>query len=115
MSKVTIYVSREGQTSQLHLRDSEGHSGTGNIITDVRAGDTVKWVITEGIDEITGIHPKNGSQNIFSSGPIKNEDGSWMGTVGKSASGRELYSIDYTIGGMALRDDPELDVKPPTD
>jgi len=115
MSKVTIYVSREGKTSRLHLRDSEGHSGDESIVTDVKAGDTIKWVVREGIDEITGIHPKNGSQNIFSSGPAKTADGSWVGTAAESASGSELYSIDYTIGGMALRDDPELDVKPPRD
>lgn len=115
MSKVTIYVSREGQTNKLHLRDSEGHSCDESIVTDVHPGDTVKWKITEGIDAITGIHPKNGSQNIFSNGPAKTEDGSWVGTVGRSASGKELYSIDYTINGMAFKDDPELDVKPPRD
>ena len=113
MSKVTIYVSREGQTNRLHLRDSEGHSGDESIITDVRAGDTVQWVVSEGIDEITGIYPKNGSRNIFSSGPTKTEDGSWVGTVGESASGSELYSIDYKIGASTFRDDPQLDVKPP--
>ena len=115
MSKVTIYVSREGKTSRLHLRDSEGHAGTDNIITDVHAGDTIQWVIRDGIDEITGIYPKNGSQNIFSSGPAKTEDGSWVGTVDESVSGSELYSIDYKIGASAFTDDPELKVKPPRD
>ncbi len=113
MSKVTIYVSREGKSNHLHLRDSEGHSGESTITTDVHTGDTVQWVLRDGIDEITGIQPKKGSQNIFSNGPARQEDGSWEGKVSKSAAGSELYTIDYKIGIHAFSDDPKIKVKPP--
>jgi len=113
MSKVTIFVSREGKSNHLHLRDSEGHSGESTITTDVHTGDTVQWVLRDGIDEITGIQPKKGSQNIFSRGPAKAEDGSWVGEVSESATGEERYSIGYTINGRAFTDDPQLKVKPP--
>lgn len=113
--KVTIYLSREGETIRLHLRDSEGHVGDSNITTDVCCGDEVEWVIEGGIDEITNIYPKHGSKNIFSTGPERKEDGSWMGTVSSSVSGSEFYSIDYKIAGQSYSDDPKLKVKPPQD
>ncbi|WPP53283.1 hypothetical protein [Catalinimonas niigatensis] len=112
-TKVTIYLSRDGNTDQLYLRDSEGHAGKKTITTDVCCGDEVEWVLGEGIDEVTNIFPKRDSKNIFSAGPSKRPDGNWEGTVSKSAKGSELYSIDYRIGEVAYSDDPRLDVKPP--
>lgn len=114
-TKVTIYVGRDGSADSLYLRDSEGHVGKNTITTDVQAGDEVEWVLGEGVDEITNIYPKSGSQNIFSDGPIKQEDGSWKGKVKDTVTGSESYSIDYTIAGSAFSDDPKLDVKPPRD
>ncbi|MEK6477808.1 hypothetical protein WJR50_09750 [Catalinimonas sp. 4WD22] len=114
-TKVTIYVGRDGSTDSLYLRDSEGHAGKNTITTDVQAGDEVEWVLGEGVDEITNIYPKSGSQNIFNGSPFRKANGNWEGTVCNSATGSELYSIDYRIGAQTYSDDPELKVKPPRD
>ena len=114
MSKVRIYVSRDPKTGELHLRDSEGHEGDGSIITDVYHGDEVEWVLGEGIDEITGIRPASGSQNIFRGEVRKNGNGNWKGTVDECAKGSEEYVIEFVVDNMVLRSsNPKLDVKPP--
>ena len=114
MSKVRIYVSRDPRTGELHLRDSEGHEGDGSIITDVYHGDEVEWVLGEGIDEITGIRPASGSQNIFRGEVRKNGNGNWKGTVDECAKGSEEYVIEFVVDNMVLRSsNPKLDVKPP--
>ena len=115
MADVTIYVSLVSGTTNLHLSDSEGHSGDGTITTDVQRGQSVQWQIATGagIDSLDNIYAKEGSQDIFSSDPAKQEDGSWLGTVSDSASGNESYSIDYTISGTSYTDDPELQVDQP--
>lgn len=112
MSTETIFVSRASGGTGLHLSDNEGHSGDGTITTDVNAGDTVKWKISTGggIEEITNIYPKSTSQDIFSSDPAKQKDGSWQGTVSASATGSEFYNIDYKIDGVSYTDDPELQI-----
>ncbi|WKN33512.1 hypothetical protein PZB74_09235 [Porifericola rhodea] len=112
-TKVTIYVDRNGNTNNLYLRDSEGHEGVNTITTDVSCDDDVEWIVGNGIDEITNIVAKSGSQNIFSSGPTKRADGNWEGTVCQHASGSESYSIEYKIDGQTMTDDPKFRVKPP--
>ncbi|WKN42803.1 hypothetical protein [Tunicatimonas pelagia] len=114
MSKVRIYVSRDPNTGELHLRDSEGHEGNGSIVTEVHHGDEVEWVLGEGIDEITGICPASGSQNIFQGEVRKNGNGNWKGTVNECAEGSEEYVIEYVTEGKTARSsNPQLDVKPP--
>lgn len=112
MSTEIIFVSKANGGTGLHLSDNEGHSGDGTITTDVHQGDTVKWKISAGggIDEITNIYPKSTSQDIFSSDPVQQKDGSWKGTVSNNASGSEFYNIDYKIGGVSYTDDPELKI-----
>ncbi|MEM8969086.1 MAG: hypothetical protein AAGE93_21900, partial [Bacteroidota bacterium] len=113
-SKVRIYVSRDPKTGELHFRDSEGHEGDGSIITEVHHGDEVEWVLGEGIDEILGIRPASGSQNIFRGEVRKNGNGNWKGTVDECAKGSEEYVIEYRIGNaMAQATRPRLKVKPP--
>lgn len=114
MADVTIYVSLVPGTTNLHLSDSEGHSGDGTITTDVQPGQSVEWVIDDSnITALTNIYAKTGSEDIFSSGPSQ-ESGStsWLGTVSSSATGEESYSIDYnTTSASGLTDDPKLKVQ----
>lgn len=113
MATETIFISKESGGNGLYLSDNEGHSGDGNITTDVDPGDTVIWKLSKngGIDEITDISAKNGSQDIFSSDPAKQNDGSWKGTVSNTATGTESYFIKYKINGTEYTDDPELDIQ----
>lgn len=113
MAKVKIYVSRDKKTGQLHLRDSEGHSGDGSIITSVRPGDEVEWIAAEGVDEIKGIRPVNGSKNILQGKVDCNGHGTWKGKVDKSAQGEEEYEIEYVADSMSRASNPRLKVKPP--
>ena len=115
MADVTIYVSLVSGTTNLHLSDSEGHSGDGTITTDVQPNQSVQWQIASGagIDSLDNIYAKTGSENIFSSGPTKQGDGTWLGTVSSSATGTESYSIDYTVAGSPYTDDPDLKVGQP--
>ena len=113
MATEKIFISKQANGTGLHLSDNEGHSGDGTITTIVHEGDTVIWKLKPngGIDEITEIYPKTGSENIFSAAPSKQADGSWKGTVATSISGSESYSIDYNIGGDSYTDDPKLKVQ----
>ncbi len=111
MADVTIYLSLVSGTTNLHLSDSEGHDGDGTITTDVKPGDNVTWQIASGanISSIDSIYDKV-SNNIFSSGPSSQPNGTWTGTVSSSASGSESYGILYTVDGTQYDDDPILDV-----
>ena len=112
MADVTIYLSLVSGTTNLHLSDSEGHSGDGTITTDVDPGDNVTWRIDSGanISSIDSIYDKV-ANDIFSTDPAKQSDGTWKGTVSNSASGSESYGIKYTVDGTQYDDDPELQVK----
>ena len=113
MATETIYIRKQASGTGLYLSDNEGHSGDGSITTIVHEGDTVIWKLKPngGITAITSIYPKTGSENIFSTNPAKQPDGSWQGTVANPVSGSESYSIDYTIGQDSYTDDPKLDVQ----
>ncbi len=113
MAHEEISIKKQSGNNGLHLSDNQGHSGNDTITTNVRRGDTVTWRLTHdsGINEITDIYHKEGSQNIFSSGPAKQADGSWQGIVSDDATGNELYNICYKIGQKDCICDPELDVQ----
>ena len=112
MSTETIYISKQTSGTGLYLADSEGHSGNNTITTTVSPGDTVIWRLSNGggIDEITNIYAKTGSQDIFSQDPARQADGSWKGVVSTDATGNESYNIAYKIGGVEYLDDPDLEV-----
>ena len=112
MSHVKIYVSRDPQTNELRLRDSEGHEGDESIVTDVHAGDEIEWIAEEGIDEIKGIRPAAGSQTILRD-CVKKENGAWQAKVSESAEGSEEYVIEYEADSAARASNPILKVKPP--
>ena len=113
MGQVTIYLSLVSGTTQLHLKDSEGHEGDGSITTLVDPGDTVVWEIVSGsgITAINDIYKKEGSLSLFSTGPSADANGTWSGVISANAKGEESYSIKYTVGGNQYVDDPQLKVR----
>lgn len=116
MSSEIIKISKEENSNGLYLTDNEGNEGPDTITTPVKPGDTVTWKLKKdgGIDQITAITNKAGSQNIFSDGPKQVKEGDstsdWTGTVSEDATGSESYSIDYKIGDEPFTDDPILKV-----
>ena len=113
MATETIFISLVSGTTELHLTDNEGHSGDGNLTTDVSPGDTVIWKISAGanISSISSIYKKVSSQDIFSTDPSEQNSGFWKGTVSDSATGKETYGIKYMIDGKEYDCDPVLQVK----
>lgn len=113
MATETIFISKQTSGNGLFLSDNEGHSGDNSITTEVSPGDTVTWQLVSGggIDEIVNIYAKTDSQDIFSSDPAKQSDGSFMGIVSNSATGKESYNIAYKINGVKYIDDPDLDIQ----
>ncbi|WP_375578545.1 hypothetical protein ABWH96_16160 [Marivirga tractuosa] len=117
MSTEIINISKQEGNDHLYLTDNEGHAGKDTITTTVKPGDTVTWKLDPngGIDQITGITAKPGSQNLFSEGSapvdLKDPKTDWTGTIGKDATGTESYTIAYKIGNQQYADDPDLEVK----
>lgn len=114
MKNVKIFISLVPGTYDLHLTDSEGHSGGAvDFISDVNRGDIITWRLAEnsGIDDITGIVAKDGVFNIFISGePYKRSNGTWHGIIKSDASGVEAYNIDFKIGQNVFSVDPKIKV-----
>jgi hypothetical protein len=115
MADVFITISLKPGTTQLHLEDSQGHSGDApGFYTDVNGGDTVYWQLADnsGIEDITGIRAKSGAFTIFNNGsPGKNGHG-WKGKVKDDASGNNSYDIDFSINGKEYSEDPDIKVEP---
>jgi hypothetical protein len=128
----TIYVSRRGNSTNLRLRDSEGHDpGNDQITTMVDAGDTVTWELDPNasppakpgyfpIFEIISIRKADSSQpqylnsiEVLVSDPGAPVNGVVTGQVKSPSPGRgkfENYNIAYrlTPGGDILTDDPVM-------
>ena len=114
MATENIFIKKQSSGTGLHLSDNQGHAGDNTITTNVRRGDTVHWKLTHdsGIDEITNIYAKEGSQNIFEgTGPVKQPNGDWTGKVRDDEAGSEEYNIGYKIGDTEYICDPEIEVK----
>lgn len=135
----TIYVSRLGpQSTQLRLRDSEGHNpNNDNLTTDVSAGDTITWekdpyadppnpqpgyypissiISVTGMLEDPGPPVKYpGSQQLFASGPTVTNGVATATIVNKSpGQGKfENYQIGFTVpnDSTTYYDDPQLKMK----
>ncbi|MCW3806020.1 hypothetical protein [Plebeiibacterium marinum] len=114
---IQLRAIKKGDDVILHLKDSEGHEHDKTITTLVNPGSKVTWTLMENSDiiEITGISPKNGSANIFST-PPQPVDGSkdWQAIVCDEQSGKESYNIDFKYkDGKDYRDDPDAEINPP--
>ena len=118
----TIYVSRNGNSFQLKLRDSEGHiPGNDNLTTDVGPGDTVVWELDtnsglaslEYVQLVARTDPSYNpaSQNLLVVLPTKANG--FTGTVVTPSPGInkfESYKIGFKIPGdpTTYPDDPKL-------
>lgn len=112
MATNIIYVSRNGQSTKLRLRDNQGNNNVDkkDLTTKVNPNDTVIWQLDQnsGLSEITGIResdstkPKyKNSQNLLT-GPAIRDNGVWRATVISQSPGRgkfENYSIGFKIPG----------------
>lgn len=127
----TIYVSRNGNSTNLNLRDNEGNAGMNELTTGVTAGSLVIWQLdpnppagSNSISAITGIQRtvKDNNPNdvaILDSDPQWHSDlsypggGYWEATVKSPSPGRgkyETYNISFTVPGdtTVYTDDPKL-------
>lgn len=119
----TIYVSRNGNSNQLSLSDSEGHNpGNDNLTTDVNAGDTVTWELSANsglssivsVSQVTSGDPSYNaaSQNLLANSPTST-NGVFSATVVSPSPGVgkfENYKIGFTVPGdsTVYYDDPKL-------
>lgn len=125
MAERIIYVSRNGQSDKLKLRDNQGHDpGNNKLTTDVDPNDTVKWVLDSdsGLSEITGIQESDntkpqyrGSQNLLAHPPQK-KNGAWETKIMANSPGKgkfENYMIGFRIPDDEKEywDDPKLQMK----
>lgn len=134
----TIYVSQNGNSGTLKLRDSEGHNpGNDDLTTDVASGDTVTWVVDPNasgpnaiysIESITYSPPEDGPPPKYQgstpvlyqtingekvvNGNAAKVNGVMTGYVdgGIAADTIENYQIGYkkVQNGDTLYDDPRL-------
>ncbi|HSP82117.1 MAG TPA: hypothetical protein VLN72_00130 [Gillisia sp.] len=125
MAERIIYISRNGRSHQLKLRDNQGHDpGNNDLTTEVDPNDTVVWKLdtNSGLAEITGIKPSDPSKPEYSNSqdllaaPPKNNNGNWEATVVSPSPGRgkfENYMIGFKIPNDETEywDDPKLQMK----
>jgi len=120
----TIYVSRNGNSKQLKLRDSEGHNpGNDNLTTNVNPGDTVQWMLDPNGSNLTSLNGVNkavpgdssydsNSIDLLVSGTTSS-NGVYTGTVVSPSPGSgkyEKYVIAFMVPGdnTIYYDDPKL-------
>lgn len=120
----TIYVSRNGNSYQLKLRDSEGHNpGNDDLTTTVDPGDTVTWELDPNENGLTSINAVNktvpgdasydsNSVDLLVSG-TSSTNGVYTGTVVSPSPGNgkyEKYKIGFMVPGDSTiyYDDPKL-------
>lgn len=115
MAENIIYVSRNGRSNELKLRDNQGHNpGNNKLDTDVRPNDTVRWQLDEnsGLSEITGIRESDTTQEQYRhslnllAGPARNKKGIWEATVVPNSPGKDKFQ-NYMIGFKVPGDDTE--------
>lgn len=120
----TIYVSRNGNSFNLKLRDSEGHNpGNDDLTTLVNPGDQVIWMIDPNEPDIASLNGVNktvpgdasydsNSIDLLASGTT-NVNGVYYGTVVSTSPGGgkyEKYKIAFTVpnNSTIFWDDPKL-------
>ena len=126
MTAITIYVSRNGNSNQLKLRDSENHNpGNDNLTTDVDVDDTVTWELDTNsglysIEEVKQVTPSDRSYNPASVNLMRippTKANGFKGTIVSTSPGPnkfEQYKIGFKItqNSPTLWDDPKLKIKP---
>ena len=124
----TIFVSVNGNSGNLRLRDSQGHDpGNSDLTTFVSPDNIVTWEIDPapppGARPVASIErvykkPNNDPNNysLLTDEPTNTGNGVFQATVVKRSpgSGKQLfYNIDFKLdpGGPTLTDDPKLQMQ----
>lgn len=123
MATVNIYASRNGNSFQLKLRDSEGHTpGDDNITTNVNTGDIVQWQLdsNSGLTSLNGIvrtqKPSNpNTVPLLTGTPVLVAPNVYQGTVVSTSPGPgsiETYQVGFTVPNdtQVHWDDPKLSI-----
>lgn len=109
-----IYVSRNGRTQHVKLRDEKSNPGDNDLTTKVNPSDTVIWQLDEnsGLSEITGIKESDNSkrkyknsQNLFD-GPVRKTKAGWEATILSKSPGSGKF-LNYMVGFKIIGDDKE--------
>ena len=86
-----------------------------NTVTMVSPGDIMIWKMTEDVIEIT--ITENEGNDVFSTNPSKQADGTWQAVVGNFPAGNQWdYNIKYSVRGASnnpYTQDPVIRIKPP--
>ncbi len=124
MAENIIYVSRNGNSKELKLRDNQGHNpGNNKLTTCVNPNEPVIWQLDKnsGLAELTGIKESDpseprykGSQNLLA-GPATKENGVLRATVVERSPGKgkfQNYMIGFKIPGddTVYWDDPKIEM-----
>lgn len=123
MAVINIYASRNGNSYQLKLRDSEGHNpGNNDITTNVKTGDTVQWQLDRksNLTSLNGVlrSIKPGNPNtvaLLTSDPVLISPNVYQGTVVSTSPGVGrimTYKVGFTVPGdeIVYWDDPKLSI-----
>lgn len=111
----TIFISRNGNSTKIKLRDSEGHNpGNDDLTTQISPTDTINWVIDtqNPIASIDNIVAKPGNDSILKTAP-NNSTGTWSATavdVDPSPGRPKFYS--YNVFYHLLNDTTTYDTDP---
>lgn len=114
----TIYVSRNGNSNQLKLRDNQGHNpGNEDLTTEVDPGDTVIWELDEnsGLHSLEGVRAKEENDpertNLFAGAPKRNSDGRIEARIVDQSPGKGKYQ-SYDIGFKITTDGETMWIDP---
>ena len=112
----TIYVSRNGNSHKLKLRDDKNKNPNNeDLTTGVVPNEIVEWRLEEnsGLSEIIGIKESDpglsqykGSQTLLANGATRDKNGVWTATVVSSSPGKKKFQ-NYMIGYKIPDDDKE--------
>lgn len=90
--------------------------GDQNTVTLVSPGNIMIWKMSGDITRIIAV-VETGGEDVFSTNPTLQPDGTWQAVVGNFPSGNEqAYSIVYAVRGAACDcycQDPIMKIKPP--
>ena len=116
MATIYIYVSRNGNSSNIKLRDSDGKNpGNDDLTSDVNPGDTIIWKLdsNSNLYSLDGIQIKPDSPDNLLTSPPTGSNNEFSATVVSISPGKgkiEKYMVGYTVsqGDETIWDDPKL-------
>jgi hypothetical protein len=128
MATITIYVSRNGNSFNLKLRDSLGNNpGNDDLTTNVSPGDQLVWSLDPNGSNLTSLNGVNktvpgdpsynaNSMDLIAPPGTYSQNGSYYGTVISPSPGNgkfEKYKIGFMVPGdsTVYWDDPKLQMQ----